>query len=128
MKMPSVAYYQVGERIIAALPELAEAFESYLEQWQPDLPGAVNVADDVLTPALDRWLEADSDEDLLRRAFGVIEELATDPDANIRDAIQVGVVNWISQDSQWLRVGRRFMGPKTREMLEKSGIQPPGPA
>jgi hypothetical protein len=121
--MPSIAYYQVGERIVAALPELTDAFESCLEQWRPELPGAVNVADDVLTPALDRWLESDSDEDLLRRAFGVIEELAADPDLDIRDAVQVGVVNWIAQDPQWVSVAERFMGPKTREMLERSGLR-----
>ena len=125
MKTPSLSYYQVGERIVAALPELAPAFESCLEDWQPDLPGAVNIADDVLTPALDRWLEAE-DDDVLQRAFGVIEELATDADPDIRDAVQVGVVNWIAQDSQWVHVAKLFMGPRTREMLEKSGLTPPG--
>lgn len=122
--MPTLSYYQVGERIVTALPELSEAFERCLEDWQPDLPGAVNVADDVLTPALDRWLDAD-EEDVLRRAFAVVEDLATDEDPDIRDAMQVGVVNWIAQDAKWVRVAKRFMGPATLGMLDKSGLAPP---
>jgi hypothetical protein len=119
--MPTIDYYQIGERIVASLPELTDAFHACLDRWSPELPGAVNVIDEVFTPALDRWLDRAEDE-LLHRAFDLIEDLASDANVDIRDAVQVGVVNWIAQDVHWLQRAKQFMGPATLNLLAKSAL------
>ncbi|MDJ0785196.1 MAG: hypothetical protein QNK05_00220 [Myxococcota bacterium] len=119
--MPSLEYYQMGEMVASTLPELAEQMDRCLAEWDPELPGAVNVADEVLTAALEAWLDLRAGDELLGRAFRLIETLASHADPDIRDAIQVGVVNWLAGDPDRLQKAKPFMGARTAEMLDALG-------
>lgn len=111
---------EVSERMVEALPELTMAFEDYCAEWKDDLPGAYNVACDVLIPAVTAWLEAGENEMLLRRLFAFVEQLAGDLDDDVRDFAQEGIINAIAQRDQWVEVARPYMGPKSLAMLSRS--------
>lgn len=111
--------HEVSERIVDALPELTKSFEDYCEEWKGEMPGAYNVACDVLMPALMGWIES-RDAILLKRVFAFVEDLANDPDEIVRDFAQVGIVNVIAQRDDWVEVARPYMGGKTLFLLSRS--------
>ena len=111
---------EVGERMIVALPELTKSFEDYCEEWRDDLPGAYNIACDVLMPAASAWLENVATEPLLKRLFSFVEELASDLDQDVRDFAQEGIINALAQNEKWVEAAKLYMGPRTLWMLSRS--------
>lgn len=105
--------------MVAALPELSAAHEDFLEFWGPgDPPGAINFTDNVLVPFVEELLEDEERGEVLRRAFAFIEELASDPGADIREAAQVAV-NCLTPNKKFL-AATYLMGPKMQEMVRIS--------
>ena len=72
-------------------------------------------------PAVAGWLETPASEPLLKRLFSFVEELASDPDQDVRDFAQEGIVNALAQREKWVEVARPYMGPRTLFMLSRSG-------
>lgn len=96
----------------ATLPETSSALEDYRANWHLDVePGAINRSDEVLVPFVENCLEKDCADDLLRRMFAFIEELASDPEAEIREAAQQ-TVDCLAPNPSF-RKEKRLMGPKT---------------
>ena len=93
------------------LPELSLALEQYRTEWAPDEPGAYNFLDEIFSPTLERWLDSGTHDDELRRAFGVVESLAGEPDTEIRYWVNEFVA-WLLQSDGWLARAQPLLGPR----------------
>jgi hypothetical protein len=73
--------------LVEAIPELAGPLESFFGEWghEPPEPGLVNLADNVLFPFVEKVVRTGEPPDLLERLFGVLERMATHPDAHVRE-------------------------------------------
>ena len=116
--MVSPRYFEIGDRMVAMLPELSAAREEFVEWWKPGSPGPINLIDELLTPFIRELLKDQSREDVLRRAFVFIEELASDPDADIREVAQETIDCIVSDEGFFDAMP--LMGPKMREMVRTS--------
>ena len=115
----SARYFEVGDWMIAALPELSAVFEDYLANWgSGPAPGAINIADEIFVPFVEQILQDDGKEELLARALSFIETLAADPEAEIREVAQE-TVNSLAPSARFLRARSR-MGVKTQELFRRS--------
>ena len=103
----------------AALPELSADLEDYYANWKvPGEPGAINLTDEILVPFVGKCVDG-SAEEVLGRAFGFVEELASDPEAEIREVAQE-VVNYLASNPGFVGA-TALLGPKTRAMLDRNG-------
>ena len=117
----SSRYFEIGDRIVAAIPELAGVLEEYVAEWKGmDIePGPINICDEVLIPFVERCLQdVETSASSLQRAFTFIEELASDDEAEIRDVAQVAV-NSLAGNANLDRVAP-LIGPRMHEMLRIS--------
>ena len=116
----SPRYFEVGDRMVAALPELSADLEDYYANWKvAGEPGAINLTDEILVPFVGKCLEEGGAEEILGRAFGFVEELASDLEAEIRDVAQE-VVNCLASNPSFVGA-TALLGPKTRTMLDRNG-------
>jgi len=114
---PLVACGPLADEVVEAVPELAGPVENFFGEWRdPPEPGLVNLADSVLFPFVEKMVRAGEPRALLERLFGVLERMATHPDAHVRDAMQVGVVNPLVDRPDLFELAKPFMGSKTLEM------------
>jgi hypothetical protein len=120
--MVSARYFEIGDRMAAALPELADEIAQLSGDYEANLgsgPGPINLIDEVLTPAMRTWLaDAAACEASLRRAFGFLEELAADPEAEIREVAQI-TANCLAGAPRLDRAAA-WIGPRMREMFQRS--------
>jgi hypothetical protein len=116
----SPRYYEVGDRMVEAIPELSAVFEDYVADWKaPGAPGAINLTDELLVPFVEELLEDESRVGVLQRALNFIEDLASDPESEIREVAQE-TVNCLAPNRKFLEAVP-LMGAKTQQLLERSG-------
>ena len=116
----SPRYFEVGDRMVDAIPELSAAFEDYVAAWKaPGTPGAINLTDELLVPFVEEILEDESRAGVLQRALNFIEDLASDPEAEIREVAQE-TVNCLAPNRKFIGASHR-MGAKTQQLLQRSG-------
>jgi hypothetical protein len=125
----SARYFEIGDRLAEAVPELAGPLEECIADWGETgvEPGPINITDEVLVPSVERWLQDEKvSSSSLNRALRFIEELASDDDPQIREVAQV-VVNSLSGNANLNRVQDRI-GPKMHAMLEisRASVSPRG--
>lgn len=116
----SPRYFDVGDRMVDAIPELSAAFEDYVANWKaPGSPGAINLTDALLVPFVEAILEDESRAGVLQRALNFIEELASDPEGEIREVAQEAV-NCLAPNRKFVQA-IPLMGAKTQQLLQRSG-------
>jgi len=115
----SPRYFEIGDRMVDALPELSSALEDYFASWKLEgEPGPINLTDEILLPFVEKRLEEQGSEEVLGRAFEFIEQLAADPEAEIRE-VAAEIVSCLAPHPKF-RDAVSVMGPRTREMAERS--------
>ena len=120
--------HEIGEAMVRALPELSADLESYRAEWKSEAPGPYNISCDVLFPAVKRWLESGDSSDQLRRAFLFLEQLAIEPNREVRFWVN-DVAVWLIQEDHWLKAARPFLGRRFGRLVrtrwyESFGTQP----
>jgi hypothetical protein len=109
-------YSEIGAALVRALPELSGPLDSYYAEWTPESPGPYNISCDVLFPTVTRWLESSDSRDQLRRTFLFLEQLAAESDREVQYWLN-DVADWLTQDNEWLKVSRPFLGFRFRRLV-----------
>ena len=120
---------QIGEALVTALPELAADLEDYVAEWAggPERPGPYSLSSDVLCPSLQRWLESGHSSDQLRRALVLLDQLAQDPNPEIRFWV-ADIATWLIQEPRWLQAARPFLGRHFGRLVRRAWYEAFGTA
>jgi hypothetical protein len=113
VKMIGITFENMAEKLIEVVPELRCQYESELEWWGDEQPGAHIIFGDVLNPYLICLLESGNQEAILARIFAFLEELASHEDTRVQEVVAVTVCERLGDDSKVIEKARRYMGNKT---------------
>ena len=105
-----VSYYDLPALLPERIPEIRERYQSQVQEWDPEVNTPHNAYGDILNLYLIELLRSNGDRDETARAFVLIEEMATHPDANVRNVVEVTIVERL--------VGEGLLGPSWTHMGE----------
>ena len=111
--MIRITFENMAEKLIEVVPELRCQYESELEWWGDEQPGAHIIFGDVLNPYLICLLESGNQEAILARIFTFLEQLANHEDTRVQEVVAVTVCERLGDDPKCLENARRYMGNKT---------------
>ena len=109
---PRLSSENVGEELVAAVPELHSAYDAELAWWGGDDPGDHNLFMNVVNPYLWDALQERGSGDDLDRLFAFIERMAVE-DESLENVVQVTICERLGDEKQVLARARRLMGPET---------------
>lgn len=104
--------------LLAAVPELADAYKTELEWWGEDHPGAHNVYAFVLLPYLLDLLSTNGDKEILKRIFSHVEDLAASSDEYVRGVVKATIL-WRLAEPSVIRDAHPHFGPATLQCLKE---------
>ena len=109
------------EELVAAMPELAPDLEALRAWWGDDKPGIHIVAADVLGKHVERAVDAGAWWQI-HTACHFMERMATSPDDDLRNALQVGLLENLGDDRERLeRAGSQWGLSRSRSRARSSG-------
>jgi hypothetical protein len=120
--MSEFRYPEIERELVAELPELLPAAEHYWRTWgEPGQdPGPYVFFDEVFSTYVEvlLWLpEIARRDELLRRAFAVVERMLLSADPKVKELAFVGLYE--GRDPAWLRLARDFVGAQGRAYLRR---------
>jgi len=117
--MKSLTYDAVEQAMKDAVPELQDKFQELL-RWHTDPPGLYTLFAQVLKPALLPALSSGSDPGLLKRIFDFFEAMAGSSDLQVRNLLQVEILEQLVNDKNKLSSAWPHMGEATREIANET--------
>jgi hypothetical protein len=113
-----VTYEGLTTELLKRIPELRLRYRQLLGQWGGDQPGQHIVFEDVVVPVVFEQLRFRKAKPLLRRIFDLLEEMAAHPDPDVRDVVGQAVGESFWEHDDLLAQAKRFMGPRTAEVID----------
>lgn len=120
--MIDVKYKDIVKRLLDVIPELSGKYNKEVTWWAPEEPPPDVVYGDMFSDYvsdLERRCTREcsaSDQEQLRRAFDLIEELASSSDIETRCIIEVSVLESLLGDKGGVKRFARFMKARTKNM------------
>ena len=111
--MAEITLDNLGEQLVTAIPELRSQYESELEWWGDEQPGAHIIFGDILNPYLISLLELGDRENTIKRIFAFLEQLANYEDSQIQEVVTVTVCERLGDRKDLLAKARQYMGNNT---------------
>jgi hypothetical protein len=111
--MTEIKFDNLSEHLVTAIPELRSQYESELEWWGDEQPGAHIIFGDILNPYLISLLELGDQEDTIKRIFAFLEQLANHEDTQIQEVVTVTVCERLGDHRDLLAKARQYMGNTT---------------
>jgi hypothetical protein len=114
-----LTYENSGAAILRFMPELQDVYFKVLNDYPNDSPPESHAMyAEVLTPHIQQLLALSADTDIrLRRAFDLVERLASSADPDVRD-IAITAIGEQLDGEPTLAVARRYMGRATRRIFK----------
>lgn len=119
--MQNLTHREIERQIVEILPELRPAANYYWQvQGEPGAdPGPYVFFEDMygaFVTILLAMRDSPRRDELLRRAFGLIETMLVGSDEAVRDLAFIGLLE--SRGGWWWRAAERFMGPAAQRELD----------
>jgi Lhr-like helicase len=89
----SLAYPDLVEHLVEALPELRIPLEHELKWWKGERPGPHVVFENLLAPFLTTEFSVHNRPEVVGRALQFLEEMASDPDPEVQAVVQQSVLS-----------------------------------
>lgn len=99
MTSADLDYGRLNEALVAALPELREAYDAEVAQWRGEPVPTHCMFGFVLDPYLSRVL-AEEDEASVSRVFEFLERMALSPDSDVVDVLSDTVLEHLRDEPQ----------------------------
>ena len=120
--MSDFQYSQIESELVSELPELRSAAEHYwMIEGEPGRDSGPYTFFDLIVATYVEvllWLPVSLRRDeLLRRAFAVVERMLLSTDRDVQELALVGLYE--GQDGAWLRLAREFVGPQGCAYLKR---------
>jgi hypothetical protein len=122
MNLSEFHYPEIERELVEALPEIQPAAEFYWRsEGEPGHDcGPYIFFEDLFARYVEilLWLPSGSRrDDLLRRAFAVVERMLGSADEDVQGLAMIGLFE--GRDPAWLKRARAFVGPRGRAWLEQ---------
>lgn len=118
MKSQPITYKNMTAALIRELPELKPLYDRELARWEEEM-GQHIMYRYIMYAAIEAELKGPQpNEDLLRRIFGFLEQIANHSDIDVQAVAQQSVCEKICSDEVVLQKALRFMGKRTRELCD----------
>jgi hypothetical protein len=112
-------YSELNRALIEQLPELEP---QYRHETRAGDEGPHVVYGDVLYPFVERLLRkanrTSGEDDALRRAFALVEHLASDAEPLVQGVADIEFAETLRGSPDLLELSRPFLGPRTLELIE----------
>lgn len=108
----------LSSQLIIRIPELTDLYENEIADWN-EFPGNHNIFGNVLNPFLIKLLEKDNQEQIKKRIFEFLEEMALSDDIRIQEVVSVTVLEYLGDSKKLLKKARKLMGNKTLEFSKE---------
>lgn len=110
---PTIKYHEAVEELEQRFPEIEYPLD--FEENYRDL--AYIVYEDIFNKFIIKMFREDNEE-LLLRIFDYMEEMASSDDIEVRNLLQVGILEELWSERLTFNRARKYMWPKTRELYE----------
>lgn len=113
------------EEFLTLVPELKERYEKEMEWWSGEFPGFHNLFGNVLNPYLeeihDKYLKVEKEDykDILCRIYSFIEYMAISSDDDIKNVVQVTILEKIGDNKVILENAYKFMGKEAKKLSDE---------
>jgi len=111
--MIGITFENMAEKLLEVVPELRDQYESELEWWGEEQPGAHIIYGNLLNPYLITLLDSGDQERILVSIFAFLEELASHEDPRVQEVVAVTVCEHLGDDLKNIEKARKYMGSKT---------------
>jgi len=113
--VPDLKYSALVDSLLIAVPEIKRRYDALQSEIGPDvLP--YPVFELVLEPVVKSALTANADDDLSRRVFAFLEEMARVQDIEVVNLLAVGIFEpWVA-DPGTLGRAWKYMGESTKKL------------
>ena len=103
--------------LLEVVPELKQDYETELNLWKGEKPGAHIIFGNVLNPYLISQLQM-GEEKTLNRIFDFLEHLATKGDNHVQEVIATTVCEGLGDNAATLEKARVYMGTQTTRLSQ----------
>jgi len=114
----SLVYAELNQRLLEVIPELEASYQEELKLWAPDIPGSHVMYGNLLVPLLEERLGLEGQEEILRRAFSLIEELSVSDDRFVREVVTDTICEYVVDRRELYSPAKELMGPRTAALCK----------
>lgn len=114
--MNQLSENNVVEMLLQSIPEIKQIYEDEIEWWDGEFPGLHNIFGDVLNPYLVDLLRNDKNEEILKRVFDFLEDMATCDDEYVKNVLMATVLEYLGDDRKILMASQKYMGSFTKKL------------
>lgn len=114
--MNTLTYQGAVDALLEAVPELAPAYAREVESWKDEKPGAYIVFEDLVHELLVPLLKSGQGKEVLKRLFGLFEQMATSEDREAVNLLWVAELEFLIGQPEQLRTAWAYMGPHTKAL------------
>ena len=131
MKMKHISYdMMVPSFLELRFPELQGRIDAVKSRWGEDMIPPHCLFGDVFDPYLLSLLKENTEKEQIRKIFEFYEELAEFGDTEVKNLLQVTLLEYLWDDASVYWNARSYMGEKTLEINREIGAylaEPPQP-
>lgn len=118
--METITYQSAVEALLKEIPELIPSYSREVEAWQDEKPGPYIVFEDLVHAVLVPLLRSGRDAEVLRRLFGLFEQMAASQDKEVVNLLWVAELEFLISQSELLRSAWDYMGPRTKALAREA--------
>lgn len=120
LRLSALTYSDVIEKLMAAFPELGEAYRKWIDSWGGEEPGPYNTWGELFSPFFRGLLRSERDSGTLKRIFAFFEEMAGSGDIQVVNLLQVDELEYLTGMPGLLSRAWSYMGEKTKSLTRET--------
>jgi hypothetical protein len=102
------------DEMMAALPELKDAYQQIVEEWGGDVPGKYTIVRDTLAASVRRELSGGEITEFLRRSAVFMERVSISGDDEAINIIWIKIFEWLIYRPKEMKLIWSILGPATK--------------
>jgi len=116
-----MTYDNINPVLLEKLPELAREFEEEHDYWEGEKVPSHILYEKVLNHSgfMANLLLQDCDTMLIERVFDFFEEMANCDDEEVRNLLQVTILEYLWSDYEMLSCAHKYMHARTRKICDE---------
>jgi len=116
-----MTYDNINAVLLERLPELAVAIQKEYDYWKEEKVPSYCLYEGVLNSSgfMDNLLLEETNMELIKKVFDLYEDMATCDDVEVRNLLQVGLLEYLWSSVALLTTAHKYMHPQTRSLCDK---------
>lgn len=112
-------YKHIRDDLLAKIPELRESIEENFRSYydlNTEMPGAYPIFEDVIEPMVLKLTETPGNDQLLKRVFAFVEEMACSQDKEVVNLLWIALLKPFVYDREHIKSLWKYMGERTKQL------------